>query len=154
TAAAGPSSASGRLIGTTAPTPKPRNWCAGSRSCVSGLGGRRSRTPPGARAGLMARWSPQRRQRIGSSPAPRRGVDRMDLLVNIDVPDIERATAFYVEAFGLTVTRRFGAGGAELSGLPAKIYLLQKADGSIGAAAERRRYERHWTPVHLDIVVA
>ena len=77
----------------------------------------------------------------------------MDLLVNIDVPDIERATAFYVGAFGLTVTRRFGAGGVELSGLPAKIYLLRKAEGSIGAASDPRRYERHWTPVHLDMVV-
>lgn len=77
----------------------------------------------------------------------------MDLLVNIDVPDLATAEAFYTTAFGLRVTRRFGAGGAELSGLPARIYLLEKPEGSVGAGADRRRYGRHWTPVHLDIVV-
>jgi predicted enzyme related to lactoylglutathione lyase len=77
----------------------------------------------------------------------------MDLLVNIDVPDLHRAEAFYTDAFGLTVSRRFGEGGLELSGLPAKLYLLEKPEGSVGAGDDRRRYGRHWTPVHLDIVV-
>ena len=77
----------------------------------------------------------------------------MDLLVNIDVPDLARAEAFYTQAFGLTVSRRFGSGGLELSGLPAKLYLLEKPEGSVGAAQDLRRYGRHWTPVHLDIVV-
>lgn len=77
----------------------------------------------------------------------------MDLLVNIDVPDLATAEAFYTTAFGLTVTRRFGDGGVELSGLPARIYLLEKAEGSVGAGEEPRRYVRHWTPVHLDVVV-
>lgn len=77
----------------------------------------------------------------------------MDLLVNIDVPDLKRAEEFYTQAFGLTVTRRFGDGGAELSGLPAKIYLLVKPEGSIGAAGQKRSYARHWSPMHLDIVV-
>lgn len=77
----------------------------------------------------------------------------MDLLVNIDVPDLAAAEAFYTRAFDLKPTRRFGAGGVELSGLPAKIYLLVKAAGSIGAAGQQRSYARHWSPVHLDIVV-
>ena len=77
----------------------------------------------------------------------------MDLLINIDVPDLAEAIAFYTQAFGLTVTRRLGAEVAELSGLPARIYLLQKPGGSIGAAKDPRRYDRHWTPVHIDIVV-
>lgn len=77
----------------------------------------------------------------------------MDLLVNIDVPDLERATAFYTEAFGLAATRRLGAGAVELSGWPVRLYLLQKPEGSPGAGADLRRYERHWTPVHLDVVV-
>lgn len=77
----------------------------------------------------------------------------MDLLVNIDVPDLASAETFYTSAFGLTVTRRFGASGAELSGLPVKIYLLEKPEGSPGAGEDPRRYARHWTPVHLDIVV-
>src|SRR5258708_24374370 len=77
----------------------------------------------------------------------------MDLLVNIDVSDIERAVAFYTKAFGLTVTRRFGADAVELSGWPARLYLLQKPEGSPGAGSSLRRYDRHWTPVHLDVVV-
>ena len=77
----------------------------------------------------------------------------MDLLVNIDVPDLPAAEAFYTAAFGLTVTRRFGDGGVELSGLPARLYLLEKAEGSTGAGEDARRYVRHWTPVHFDIVV-
>ena len=77
----------------------------------------------------------------------------MDILINIDVPDLARAVAFYARAFDLKVTRRFGEGGAELSGVPAKIYLLVKEEGSIGAASQPRSYARHWTPVHLDIVV-
>src|SRR4051812_48236369 len=75
------------------------------------------------------------------------------LLVNIDVPDLARAVAFYTQAFGLTVTRRFGTDGAELSGWPARVYLLEKPEGSFGAGDSPRRYGRHWTPVHLDVVV-
>ena len=74
------------------------------------------------------------------------------LLVNIDVPDLARAVAFYTEAFGLTVTRRFGADGVELSGWPVRVYLLRKPAGTIGASTNPRRYDRHWTPVHLDVV--
>jgi predicted enzyme related to lactoylglutathione lyase len=76
-----------------------------------------------------------------------------DLLINIDVPDLARAVEFYTEAFGLSVTRRFGAGGAELSGWPSRLYLLQRPEGSAGAGGSLRCYDRHWTPVHLDVVV-
>ena len=76
-------------------------------------------------------------------------------LVNIDVPDLARAVDFYTAAFELQVGRRFGQDAVELTGGPVKIYLLNKAEGTlIGPAVEqRRRYDRHWTPVHLDIVV-
>src|SRR5690348_10234666 len=77
----------------------------------------------------------------------------MDLLINIDVPDLGRAIAFYRDAFGLTVTRRFGADVVELSGWPVGLYLLQKPAGSPGAAGALQHYDRHWTLVHLDVVV-
>jgi predicted enzyme related to lactoylglutathione lyase len=77
----------------------------------------------------------------------------MALLVNIDVPDLARAVAFYCEAFGLEVTRRLGGGVAELGGWPVPVYLLEKPAGSRAAAESLRRYDRHWTPVHLDVVV-
>ncbi len=78
----------------------------------------------------------------------------MDILVNIDVPDLERATAFYRNAFGLTMGRRLGPSVVELLGAAVPIYLLEKPPG--GAATPsggQRDYARHWTPVHLDIVV-
>jgi predicted enzyme related to lactoylglutathione lyase len=77
----------------------------------------------------------------------------MGLLLNIDVPDLDKGVVFYTQAFGLTVTRRFGPGVAELSGLPVPIYLLEKPAGSAGAGADLRRYDRHWTPVHVDVTV-
>lgn len=79
----------------------------------------------------------------------------MDMLVNIDVADLADAVRFYTGAFDLAVGRRFGDDGVELLGASAPIYLLVKQAGSPASAAsdQRRRYERHWTPVHLDLVV-
>lgn len=77
----------------------------------------------------------------------------MTVLLNIDVPDVETATAFYTAAFGLTVGRRFGSDFVELLGWPAPVYLLTKGAGTVGAGGDRRRYDRHWTPLHLDVVV-
>lgn len=79
----------------------------------------------------------------------------MRILVNIDVPDLEAAIDFYGRAFGLTLHRRLGPGAAEMLGASAPIYLLQKAAGTPAAGAVRqpRDYARHWTPVHLDVVV-
>ena len=78
-----------------------------------------------------------------------------DLLVNIDVDDLEKAETFYTHAFGLRAGRRFGDSGVELLGLAAPIYLLVKEAGSKATAlgGDVRRYDRHWTPVHIDVVV-
>lgn len=76
------------------------------------------------------------------------------ILVNIDVDDLARAIDFYTRAFGWTVGRRFGAFGVELLGATAPVYLLAQPAGSIPApGAAPRDYARHWTPVHLDVVV-
>src|SRR5439155_16888887 len=74
-------------------------------------------------------------------------------LLNIDVPDVATATTFYTAAFGLTVGRRFGNDFVELLGWPAPVYLLTKQAGTLGAGIDRRRYDRHWTPLHIDVVV-
>jgi predicted enzyme related to lactoylglutathione lyase len=77
------------------------------------------------------------------------------LLVNVDVDDLERGVDFYAHAFGLRIARRFGTSGVELLGSTAPLYLLEKAAGSapVAGIAQRREYQRHWTPVHLDFVV-
>jgi predicted enzyme related to lactoylglutathione lyase len=82
----------------------------------------------------------------------------MELLVNVDVPDLDRGVAFYRDALGLTLARYLFAGKvAELAGAPCKLFLLEKEEGSAPAAAvspaSRRDYRRHWTPVHLELVV-
>ena len=79
----------------------------------------------------------------------------MELLVNIDVDSLEKAIHFYGAAFGLKVGRRFGAHGVEMLGSSAPIYLLVKAEGTQASntTSQLRRYDRHWTPVHLDFVV-
>jgi predicted enzyme related to lactoylglutathione lyase len=80
----------------------------------------------------------------------------MELLVNVDVDDLERAARFYTAAFDLRVGRRFGADAVELLGASSTIYLLAKAAGTCphAGSAARRDYARHWTPLHLDFVVA
>jgi predicted enzyme related to lactoylglutathione lyase len=79
----------------------------------------------------------------------------MDLLVNLDVDDLEKAIRFYSSAFALKVGRRFGAVGVEMLGSTAPIYLLVKSAGTPAAdtTQQLRSYQRHWTPAHLDFVV-
>lgn len=79
----------------------------------------------------------------------------MRILVNIDVPELEPAIDFYRRAFGLRLQRRLGSKVAEMRGAEAPIYLLEKAAGTPAAGATRqpRDYARHWTPLHLDVVV-
>ena len=59
------------------------------------------------------------------------------ILINIDVDDLQRATAFYMALLDLRIGRRFGAGGVELVGGAVPFYLLVKPAGS--AAARQRR---------------
>ena len=78
------------------------------------------------------------------------------LFINIDVPDVDAGEAFYTRAFGLVRGRRLGDDFLELCGWPVNLYLLRKAPGTAiapGAPSPRRDYHRHWTPVHIDVVV-
>ena len=55
----------------------------------------------------------------------------------------------------MKVGRRFGAYGVEILGSSVPIYLLVKSPGTPASetTSQRRSYQRHWTPVHLDFVV-
>jgi predicted enzyme related to lactoylglutathione lyase len=79
----------------------------------------------------------------------------LNIIINIDVPEIEPAIRFYTAALGLTHTRTLDNDTAELRGATATIYLLLKKPGSaaVKAPSVERDYQRHWTPVHFDIVV-
>ena len=80
---------------------------------------------------------------------------RLQLLVNIDVDDLPGAERFYCAALDLKPGRRFGSAALELLGASSAIYLLQKAKDTPASPAtpQLRDYARHWTPVHLDLVV-
>lgn len=80
----------------------------------------------------------------------------MEMLVNVDVDDLEKAVAFYRDALGLQAGRRlFDGSVVEMTGASSKIHLLGKAPRSAASfqAAIYRSYGRHWTPVHLDFEV-
>jgi predicted enzyme related to lactoylglutathione lyase len=80
----------------------------------------------------------------------------VDLLVNVDVDDLDRAIDFYRAALGLTLKRRlFDDTVAEMAGASSPVFLLKKDAGSVASssATSARDYRRHWTPVHLDVVV-
>ena len=75
--------------------------------------------------------------------------------ISIDVPDLDEAIRFYVGAFGFSKSSQPAPGVAVLRAGSADICLLEKRAGSRASTrtAETRHYERHWTPVHLDIHV-
>jgi predicted enzyme related to lactoylglutathione lyase len=79
----------------------------------------------------------------------------LDVHAYIDVTDPERAIAFYCDGLGLTVKRRLDRDWIELAGATIPIFLLSNRPGiaDLGHAKEARRFDRHWTPVHLDFIV-
>lgn len=79
----------------------------------------------------------------------------MRVIVNIDVPDLALAIAFYSTALSLKLNRIMEDDVAELTGASCVIYLLQNRAGShpVSSLSVVRDYARHWTPVHMDFVV-
>ena len=75
--------------------------------------------------------------------------------IAIDVPDLTQAIAFYASAFGFVQSAAPFPGVVVLQAGNAEICLLEKRAGSQPSShsAEKRHYERHWTPVHLDLHV-
>jgi predicted enzyme related to lactoylglutathione lyase len=79
----------------------------------------------------------------------------MKVTVSIDVPSIDEGAKFFGDVFGFAEVSRPHPGYALLASGDATIGLLAKPAGSTPApgSAEVRRYERHWTPVHVDFRV-
>lgn len=80
----------------------------------------------------------------------------MRVIACIDVEDLERAVAFYSTGLGFVEQRRlFDDSVSELLAGSSLVYLLAKPAGTapFSDSSEVRRYSRHWTPVHLDLVV-
>lgn len=79
----------------------------------------------------------------------------MNYSVSIDVPKLDEGLRFYRDVFGLTETARPIPTYALLKCGEAQIGIMEKPAGSKPAKGsdDTRRYERHWTPVHIDFHV-
>jgi predicted enzyme related to lactoylglutathione lyase len=86
----------------------------------------------------------------------RESMKTIELRTCIDVDDLDKGIDFYTRALGLTLGRRFDAAWAELLGASSPVDLLANPEGSRASVDSTavRDYRRHWTPVHLDFVVA
>jgi predicted enzyme related to lactoylglutathione lyase len=75
--------------------------------------------------------------------------------ISVDVPNLTDAVRFYTSAFGFSKSAEPVPGVAVLQAGNVQICLLEKRAGSPASSSTRetRHYERHWTPVHLDIHV-
>jgi predicted enzyme related to lactoylglutathione lyase len=73
----------------------------------------------------------------------------------IDVPNLVMGIRFYGAAFGFAKVAEPYPGVAILQAGDALITLLEKAENTRPCPNSRdiRRYDRHWTPVHLDFHV-
>jgi len=79
----------------------------------------------------------------------------MKIGISIDVDNLDRAIDFYTRGVGLSVVER-GPDWAHLIHEGQTIFIMQLPAGSdaVENAHSPREYTRHWTPVHLDFVVA
>lgn len=81
---------------------------------------------------------------------------RPSVNVSIDVPDLDAGLRFYSEVFGFVEKARPFPTMAVVDANNLTVCIHQKAAESKPSPSgiDRRRYDRHWTPVHLDLHVA
>jgi len=86
---------------------------------------------------------------------PDREAARPTVHVSIDVPNLEQGLRFYSEVFGFVETARPFPTMAILDGNNVTVCMHEKAPGTKSSSAGNatRHYDRHWTPVHLDLHV-
>ena len=79
----------------------------------------------------------------------------MKITASIDVPSLEEGLKFFGGAFGFVETSRPHPGYSVLTLGDSTLGLLAKPAGTSPARGsdDVRKYERHWTPVHLDFRV-
>ena len=79
----------------------------------------------------------------------------MKYSVSIDVPQLDEGLRFYRDSLGLTEIARPIETYVVLKCGDSQIGLIEKSAGTKPAmgANDVRRYDRHWTPVHIDFHV-
>jgi uncharacterized glyoxalase superfamily protein PhnB len=75
--------------------------------------------------------------------------------ISIDVPNLDEGIRFYAAAFGFEKRAAPVPGVVVMRAGDREVCLLEKPAGTKPAPGsdDTRRYERHWTPVHIDIHV-
>lgn len=81
---------------------------------------------------------------------------RTSVHVSIDVPNLDQGLTFYGGVFGFVESARPFPTMAVLDANNVTVCMHEKADGTAPSpgATDRRRYSRHWTPVHVDLHVS
>lgn len=79
----------------------------------------------------------------------------MKVNLSIDVPDLEAGLRFFGDVFGFQERARPFPQMAVLDGHNVTVCLHAKPAGTRPTPAEgaHRSYDRHWTPVHIDLHV-
>jgi len=80
----------------------------------------------------------------------------VEINISIDVPDLAEGVDFYTNALGCTKLRDQSPNMVVLEAENIKIYLLEKKPDTepFTNSPTSRSYQRHWTPVHLDFLIA
>ena len=79
----------------------------------------------------------------------------ISLSISVDVPNLIDGVRFYTNALGFSKIAEPVPGAVVLRVGTSEICLLEKESGSIPSVCtqEKRHYQRHWTPVHMDFHV-
>ena len=79
----------------------------------------------------------------------------MSISFSVDVPDLADGVRFFTDAFGFRKIAEPYPGVVVLDCGNARMSLLEKRAATKPSinATDMRRYERHWTPVHIDVHV-
>lgn len=74
--------------------------------------------------------------------------------ISIDVPDVDEAQEFFTAGLGFSMLRKASESVVLVAGT-LEVWLLSRTQGSSATpeSSTSRIYKRHWTPIHLDIVV-
>lgn len=91
---------------------------------------------------------------VDAMKAAGRSAPRPTVNVSIDVPSLEQGLRFYREVFGFLETARPFPTMAIVDANNVTVCMHEKPAGTKSSAAgTARQYDRHWTPVHLDLHV-
>ncbi len=75
--------------------------------------------------------------------------------LSMDVPDVPAAELFFSRGLGFKKLRNEPPNAVVMDAGGLELWLLSRAEGSVAVPNKElsRSYQRHWTPIHLDVLV-